>query len=262
MQLVSIIPLDDRAEFESFEVDVALREHVQAYWSLRVHLPPSKLRVVPDGHIDLVFDLLNGVAHVAGPRDAPLEVEHGSATHLFGVTLSPGSTTALLGITASSLPPDWMRLDALLGERSRALAERLQAAPSMLLRVSMLETFLLARLASRDPRVKRALSAITASGGRIGISDLGRETGASPRNLNRLFHTWVGLSPKRFARIVRAQAALRRLAEREPPELGALAHELGYADQAHLTRELKAVAGAAPSRLAETFKQKSDSFKR
>ncbi|HET9933153.1 MAG TPA: helix-turn-helix domain-containing protein [Polyangiaceae bacterium] len=262
MRLVSIIALDDRAKTESFGVDSALAQHVYGYWRLSVVDPPARLRVVPDGHVDLVFDPELREAYVAGPRDTPLEVEHARATDLLGATLSPGSAMALLSIEGRALSPDWTPLDAVLGELGRALAERVADAPSTLLRVSVIETFLLARLAPKDLRLERALSVIDSSEGRVAVAELGRESGASPRNLSRLFHAWVGLSPKRFARIARAQAALRRLSEIETGDLGALAAELGFADQAHLTRELKAIAGAAPSHLAETFKRKSDSFKR
>ncbi len=262
MRLVSIISLDDRAETATFGVDPALAEHVHGYWRLSVVNPPARLRVVPDGHVDLVFDAERREAYVAGPRDTPLEVEHARATELLGVTLSPGSAMALLALEAGALSPGWSPLESVLGERGRALAERVADAPTALLRVSVVETFLLARLAPKDRRLERALSVIDASDGRVAVAELGRETGTSPRNLSRLFHAWVGLSPKHFARIVRAQAALKRLTEHEPTEFGALAAELGYADQAHLARELKEIAGAAPSRLAKTFKRKSDSFKR
>jgi AraC-like DNA-binding protein len=71
----------------------------------------------------------------------------------------------------------------------------------------------------------------------------------------------VGMSPKRFTRIVRAQAALRRLSETPAPDLNALAAELGFADQAHMTREVRWVAGVTPKALADSFKRKSETFK-
>jgi AraC-like DNA-binding protein len=65
------------------------------------------------------------------------------------------------------------------------------------------------------------------------------------------------MSPKRFARIARVQAVLRRLATEPDADLAGLAAELGFADQAHLTREVRALAGTTPGRLRDW----SDSFK-
>lgn len=261
MTPVSVLPLDDRAQLAAHVPDARLQEHVRSYWTLVVDEPPAKLRVVPDGHVDLVFDLTRAQAFVAGPRSEPLDVEHDRPTHLLGVTLLPGAATSVLGVPLDALPVDWHPLERVIGPVALAVAARLQQAASSTVRWGLVDAFLLARLGRGDERVERALRAITDSRGQIGIAELGRGSGVSPRNLTRLFHAWVGMSPKRFARIVRAQAALRRLSERPPPELSALAAELGYSDQAHLTREVRAVAGAAPSQLAETFKRKSEFFK-
>jgi AraC-like DNA-binding protein len=259
--VVSVIALDDRAQLAAYAVDARLADHVRSYWSLRVAEPPAKLRIVPDGHVDLVFDLLHVEAHVSGARDAPFDVLHERPTNLLGINLLPGAVIPLLGLSTAALPAGWRPLSELVGPIARVLAEQLAGAVSIQARLALIEAFLLARLGNKDARVERALSVINASRGQIDIAGLGRASGASPRNLNRLFHQWVGLSPKRFARIVRAQAALRRLAEHPAPDLRALAAELGFADQAHLTREVRAVTGASPSSLAKTFKRKSDSFK-
>jgi AraC-like DNA-binding protein len=258
---VSVIPLDDRALLTTYQVDPRLAEHVQSFWTLRVEAPPARLRVIPDGHVDLVFDVLEGKAYLAGPRDTPLEVVHERPTELFGVTLMPGAATATLGISAAALSLDWSPLESVVGPWASVLGQRLRAASTPLLRLGVIEAFLLGRLSRLDPRVTRALCAIVDAKGQVGVAALGHDARSSSRNLTRLFHEWVGLSPKRFARIVRVQAALRRLAEHPPPDLARLASELGFADQAHMTRELRALAGAAPRSLAETFKRKADSFK-
>ena len=261
---ISVIALDGRAQIGAYPVDARLAGDVRAYWSLTVVEPPARIRVVPDGQVDVVFDLDSGQAHFGGARDAPLEAVHERPTRLLGATLLPGTAAAFLGVPASVLGSDWQPLENVMGPVAQQLASRLCAAESLAARLVLLETFLLARLVrsrTTDARVRRALHEIDASHGRIDVARLGRESGASPRNLSRLFQEWVGMSPKRLARIVRVQAALRRLAEPSPPTLAELAAETGFADQAHLARELRAVVGAPPSELAETFKHSSDPFK-
>jgi AraC-like DNA-binding protein len=99
--------------------------------------------------------------------------------------------------------------------------------------------------------VRRAIVAVEGAGGDIDVGSLSARVAASPRQLTRLFRDCMGMGPKRFGRIV--QAALRRLVQGETP-LAELAADLGYADQAHLTRELRQLFGVAPARLARQIR--------
>jgi len=72
-------------------------------------------------------------------------------------------------------------------------------------------------------------------------------TGAAERALQRACRRWLGLSPKAFLRIERAWAARRAIREGQP--LAAVAADLGYADQAHLTREIRQLLGVTPREL-------------
>jgi methylphosphotriester-DNA--protein-cysteine methyltransferase len=258
----SVLALDNRAIFAVYEVAPQLGGFVHAYWTLSVETPPARVRIIPDGQIDLVFDVDRAEAHVGGAPNAAFEVTHERPTHLLGATLLPGAAAAFLDIPAGSLTVDWQPLAAVMGPTASELEQRLARAPDRIARLATLEAFLLSRLRQTDVRVDRAVRAIEETEGRVGIERLGRSCGASARNLSRLFHEWVGLPPKRFARIVRAQAALRRLTDAAPRDLAALAAELGFSDHAHLTREVQTLLGGAPSSLAETFKHRADSFKR
>lgn len=259
---ISVLALDDHALLAAHPVDPQLVGLVCSYWTLTVDDPPSRVRIIPDGQIDLVFDLDSKEAHVGGAADVAFEVTHERPTHLLGATLLPGAAAAFLDVPAGALTVEWQPLTAVVGPVADALVRRVSDGRDLAAQIATLETFLLSRLRSRDGRVDRAVRAIEQSGGRVDIQRLGRQTGASPRNLSRLFQAWVGLSPKRFARIVRAQTALRRLIEPSAPDLTTLAAELGFSDHAHLTRETRALLGAAPSTLADSFKARTDSFKR
>ena len=79
------------------------------------------------------------------------------------------------------------------------------------------------------------------------MAELARRSGTHPRTLERLFDRWVGLSPKRFARIVRLQTALRAL-----PDGGSragVAFDLGYCDQPHFLREVRELFGSTPGEI-------------
>jgi AraC-like DNA-binding protein len=68
----------------------------------------------------------------------------------------------------------------------------------------------------------------------------------SPRHFIDLFRSNVGLAPKQFYRIQRFSMALARIARGGMP-LVDVAIASGYADQAHLSREFRQLAGVSPS---------------
>jgi AraC-like DNA-binding protein len=79
------------------------------------------------------------------------------------------------------------------------------------------------------------------------VDELAPQVGLGARALQRLFSDYVGVSPKWVIRRSRLHDAASRLANEEPVNLTHLAQELGYSDQAHFTRDFKAVVGRSPS---------------
>jgi AraC-like DNA-binding protein len=68
------------------------------------------------------------------------------------------------------------------------------------------------------------------------------------RRLQRAFDRSVGLSPKVLGRVLRLRQAVRRLESAgRPLSWAGVAAAAGYADQAHLIREFRALAGVTPA---------------
>jgi AraC-like DNA-binding protein len=78
------------------------------------------------------------------------------------------------------------------------------------------------------------------------LPDLARDVAVSPHHLSRVFHAVTGLTVSRYRRRLRARLALERLAGGDD-DLAGLAHEVGFADQSHLCRVLRAETGEVPS---------------
>ncbi|MFF0988822.1 AraC family transcriptional regulator [Kocuria nitroreducens] len=77
-------------------------------------------------------------------------------------------------------------------------------------------------------------------------ADLARQLHVSERSLQRLAARFVGMPPQLLLRRRRLQEAAERMRADPAADLGALAAELGFADQSHLTREFRSVLGATP----------------
>ncbi|HJV21565.1 MAG TPA: helix-turn-helix domain-containing protein, partial [Holophagaceae bacterium] len=119
--------------------------------------------------------------------------------------------------------------------------------------VARVEAFLLERLPRPDPQVALARDLVQRI---LDAPDLQRvealavTAGLGLRSLQRLFSEYVGVSPKWVIRRYRLHEALDRLEAREPPDLAALAQDLGYFDQAHFIHDFKALLGRTPAAYA------------
>ncbi|HEX2077282.1 MAG TPA: AraC family transcriptional regulator [Longimicrobium sp.] len=80
------------------------------------------------------------------------------------------------------------------------------------------------------------------------VRDLARAAGVHPVSLARAFRRAYGVPVTEYARRLRVRAAADRVASTELP-LARIAYEAGFADQAHLTRELRRATGLTPGAL-------------
>ena len=81
------------------------------------------------------------------------------------------------------------------------------------------------------------------------VARLAAELGTSERQLHRRCVAAIGYGPKLLHRVLRMRRFLALAAAPGAPGLSALAFEAGYADQAHLVRETRIMAGVTPSAL-------------
>ena len=84
------------------------------------------------------------------------------------------------------------------------------------------------------------------------VEDLARAAGVGIRTLQRAFTEHVGIGPKWFLRRYRLYEAGERIAHDKHVDWSVLAADLGYADQAHLTRDFTAAFGLPPAQYAAT----------
>jgi AraC-like DNA-binding protein len=85
----------------------------------------------------------------------------------------------------------------------------------------------------------------------IALGEWAAAQGLAPESVSRGFQKAFGVSPKRFRAEARTRLALRLLLSSDAP-LAQVAANCGFADQAHMTRALRALTGVTPSRWRAT----------
>jgi AraC-like DNA-binding protein len=165
---------------------------------------------------------------------------------------------SLLGVPAHELADAEIPLAAIWGDRFARPGGRFDASRLASDGVDDLEMLLVARLArpesAGDHLVTAAARTLITEPG-TSLDAVADRAGLSDRQLRRRFEAAIGYGPKTFQRIMRFRQWLDR-AQALPHDqrrLVDLAAEAGYADQAHLTREVTRLAGHPPTALlAET----------
>ncbi len=191
---------------------------------------------------------------VAGLYDGYADVAALGPAHCMQVDLTPLGARRFFALPMRELARRTVDLDLVAGRATDELAERLYLAAGWPARFALLDAFVRRRLAQApppSPAIAWAWQQLVASGGQVRIGRLARELGWSRKHQAERFAVEIGAPPKTVARILRF-ARTRRLilGGNAGHDWAGLAIDCGYADQAHLIREFRTLAGASPVRYA------------
>lgn len=258
----------ERPSYREVKPSAALVPYVQCYWFITaVYAPPVLNRICPDGCADIIVDLSAtlpiggapgvGRCYAVGTMLRAARIALAGAIHLVGVRLRPGTAGPIFGLPMHELTDTTAPLPDLWAEATD-LGPSLAEATTPSDRVARLERSLLARLRRvREPAavVRQAIRFVARTGGTRPVRELEQAVGLGGRHLERHFRDAVGISPKSFARVVRFRRALAAMQQSGTIPWSRLAAETGYYDQAHLIREVRALAGVTPTGLATELRQ-------
>jgi transcriptional regulator GlxA family with amidase domain len=141
-------------------------------------------------------------------------------------------------------------LAGLWGSPADALGERLRGR-TFEERVDVIEQVLAARVPARAPadsELQAVIERIGADPGGTRVAPLAANTGLSRQRFTCWFTDAVGMGPKRFARIRRAQRLLRHVTDGSDEDWSQVALRLGYYDQAHMIGDFHWLTGDSPAR--------------
>lgn len=260
--------------YRQFLPNPRLRPYVLCFWA--VHAPsladgPRRIRVLPDGCMDVIFNFgeklsPQGVpstqpgAFIIGTSMRPGLVEMHGNIDITGFRLRPGGAAPLLGTHCSELAETIGPTELLGPEFSSLLRFHAGSEPDPFQRVEIMERLLLERLPripEANPVVASALE-ILRLGAHPDIRPTSKDSmetnscaalaealGIGRRTLERLFARQVGIAPVALRRTMRLHHALNLLRKKEL-SLTETALCAGFYDQAHFIKEIKALTGLTP----------------
>lgn len=206
-------------------------------WRHRISRP-RPARILPDGCMDLIWH--DGGLLIAGPDREAFVGPAGSGGSYVGLRLPPGVGPIVFGVPAAELVNRRVPLADVWPAAEVGRIEDRAAAEGV---TSTLESVAAARLAAdgADAQAARVLERVVERlDAGAGVREIADEVNLSERQLHRRSLAAFGYGAKTLGRIRRMQRALAMPAT-VPAALVAV--KAGYADQAHLTREVRALAG-------------------
>ena len=248
----------------------ALRPYVREVYELGLDMPPGEpLRTPVSATTDpalnvslsspITVDIGRGFVlppvTIAGPQREAYAVEMTGRYRGFYVRFAPTGPLVLLGVEDYALTPAGARplhemVPPPLAGAAHDWSDALFAAAGFEERLALTTAFLLAHRREPDRRARTlaaAVEAIEAAGGDVRIADLADDLGVGASTLRRDFVA-LGVSPKRFAAIVRFRQAHAFLHTTPGATWTDAVARFGYADQAHFVREYRRFSGEPPTR--------------
>lgn len=207
----------------------------------RVERQAGGSSIDPDGCMDLIWT--GRTLLVAGPDTVANLAATDTTATVTGIRFDPGCAPAVLGVSAADLRDVRVPArDIWTGNEIERLAERLHESPTP---GADLERWCAAHTRGVTPEwVGVAVDALRAG---TSVADCARTVGMTERSLHRQSLRYFGYGPKTLGRILRMRSVTALLSTPGAGSLSDVAARCGYADYAHMYREVRALTGRAPS---------------
>lgn len=181
-----------------------------------------------------------------GQTVEPIELYMQGHYRLVVFCLYPYVAKPLFGVNPEEIVDDCVNL----GPTARATVEALRKKTSAAEQVNILNQYLLGLIHSQQPVintvVRTAIQTIIHAKGVISIKQLRDSLHVTERTFERHFATHIGISPKKFAQIVKFQVSLNQLTTEDRHLMSDIVYENGFADQSHFIRTFRKFSGKTP----------------
>jgi AraC-like DNA-binding protein len=236
------------ALYREFPPAPDLRAFVACTWVRLVRLNPSAPcdLILPDGCADIIV-YGDCPPTVAAPDATTRRVQLRDGTLIAGIRLRPGAWHAVFGCPALQFLNGAPLLSD-IAPGARQLHQAVLQAETLASRLAALEAWVrdaLVRATSDDRTIIAACRRL--SGPVVAVSAVADSLDWNVRTMHRRFIAACGYGPKHFQKIMRIQAVLRTAQTVPSAGLAELAIAAGFADQAHMTRDFRAITGLTPA---------------
>ncbi|HEX8254885.1 MAG TPA: helix-turn-helix domain-containing protein [Thermoanaerobaculia bacterium] len=224
---------------------------IEHYWLVEWNLrEPFVAQTLPHPSVHLVIDEVR--PRITGVMTGRFSSTLDGVGRVFGVKFRPGAFRPILGRSMSTITDRELDPHEYFGELMLAIL----AVPDDRARVAVADSMLRDRMLAPDPRVdevNRIMDFVLSDVELTRVEQLAERSGFTARSLQRLFREYVGVSPKWVIHRYRLHEVLERIDAGGDVDWSAVAHDLGYFDQAHFIRDFRKLVGMTPAQYLKSF---------
>jgi AraC-like DNA-binding protein len=255
-------------QHQEVEAPAELRDIIKCFWytSLDFGELPSNFEVLPDGYAEIIFHFGSACSisiasgwqllpspFLMGLLNQPVQLRVKNRFEVIGIRCYPWTVFDLLGLPSGK---DGARVfEHPIAQLQATLAACLQGGRPANALAQVTQYFLQARSQlARNQLLGKAGVAMRAANGTLPVSQVAAAAHATVRTLERRFKQAAGYTVKDVSGLMRFEQVRNQLWLYPATSLACLAQELGYTDQAHLSREFKRYSGTTPAAFARKAK--------
>ncbi|MCC6538395.1 MAG: AraC family transcriptional regulator [Bryobacterales bacterium] len=239
---------------------------IMHYWLVSWDLPEGvrhPVETLPHPNVQLVFSGAGALVH--GVHTAKFTRTLEGRASVFGVKFQAGGLRGWYGDDVAALRGKTAPAAEIFGPEIDTLVPVLTAdAAAESEKLALANRYFQDRLPAPDAQARLAAEVVQLAAADIAIHTTGMlaaRAGVSERSLQRLFSSYVGVTPKWVIRRYRLHELVERVHAGEPLDWAALAAELGYFDQSHLIADFRRLAGYTPERYRRAAATRSSDVK-
>lgn len=239
----------------------SLARYVKYFWIMDFENKRLRERIVPTGEIQLLFHYKNpfreflpgGLSKtqpqsvVCGQVTSFKDVETCASCGVIGVIFFPFSARFLLPIPLHEIT-DYITHPSELSPGFRETEQQLMECDCTNKRIQLIESFLKKQFTGAHIKhfniLEHSINLIQYMKGRISVIDTSRKFEVPERQFQRMFRSYVGISPQRYIEITKFNYA-RALMDSQL-SLTQIAYKAGYYDQPQFNRVFKKYTGYSP----------------
>ena len=258
-------------QHQEYQVSEELRNAIACFWHTTkgVQGSSSSFEVQPDGYAEIIFyfgsscsilqagELLHLPSpFIVGLLDRPALFHTEGRLEIIGIRCYPWTVFDLLGLPAGNAKV--YRLEHAIANLQNVLNIFMQDGRIEEAILELQNYFHQAQKPGADTVLTKAGDALREAKGSIPVNELAASAHATVRTLERKFKRSAGHTVKDVSALIRFEQVRNALWHNPTINLASLAHELGYTDQAHLSREFKRYSSSSPRAFARKRISESD----
>lgn len=258
--------------YKRIEPHISLKPFIECYWVIESDSNPGQERekIIPDGFVEIIYHYGDSYKVssqggweeqkdklLGGQIDKHFYIENTGRTGMIGIKLKPEAAALLFDLDMSIYTNKVTSLSKISAMTEVSTLFDGHDHDEIIRKI---EHYFLARISKITPHlIQKAVSMIFEQNGMLSVQELSEYLKIGQRQLERYFKRYIGLSPKKYARIIRFNYIFE-LIKKKDHNWQDLVFNAGYYDQSHFIKNFQEFTGEDPTKYGFDEKNMANFF--